>query len=364
MKTTDSDRSPIRRGLALLVAATVLLAAVSAPVTAASGSVGVDTESTDTSTQSGLQAGENRTYNASNDLLVTLTSDSDNTKLEFNRTGEDYVLASNSSGVNTSLATGTYYMNHSVSESALADTEHKIDENVSMSFVGINNTSNSESELTVNTWYLEFGDETSVEYVSDADVDSGDIVDVENESADEIGGFSIPFSGEDNSDIETDERNVTENTTVIVALGNSSVFDDFDAAADGASAGDKLSGLSFTRNVAVLEGDDGTKRAVPVYYKETADDVESGDTYAVMKQVGGTWSIEAHPGDAFDDADKVSVHTIGSAGLSAFFGAYASASLPFSVFSAPGTLMVPLFFASRAEPRDWFRTDAAAETEA
>jgi hypothetical protein len=365
MFTTDSD-SRVRRALTVAIALTVLMAAVTGPTTAASGSVGVDTEATDTSTQSSLQAGENRTYNDSQTLRVTLTSDSEQTKLEFNRTGKSPVLAANSSGINTSLTSGTYYMNHSVSHSALADTEHTINSNVSMSFVGINNTSAANTELTVNTWYLEFDDSTSVEYISNADVDQGDIVTVDNESATEVVGLSLPFTGEDKSDIDTTNRNITDNTTVIVALGNTTVFDDFDAVAEDSSSGDKMSSfLSLSRNVVLIEGTDGTTRAAPVYYQEAPDGVESGDTYAVMKQVGGTWSIEAHPGDSFDDANKVSVRAIGSAGLTTFASNYLAASLPMSLFGgSSGVLMLPLFVASRAEPRDWFRPSNTAETEA
>lgn len=285
---------------------------------------GADTSTTDdTASTTDLAPGENRTYNESQSETVQWISDSNKTQVEVARNGSDYTSYTNGSASvvfwNSTDLDGHY--NATFSHSELADIEHKINENVTVDLVFTNNTSAASPSVGTSQWYLEFGDATTTEVISDSDVASEKIVTLTNKS----GWFTLDA---DNAEVETTERNVTKNTSVVLVMGNSSVASDYDDAASEASSGDKLSSLfSTSRTVVLLTDDEGTTEAVPVYYKSAPSDVASSDTYAVQKRVGGTTALVINPGSEFDKATTLEAHAIGNAGSFTFLRHYALGGL-------------------------------------
>lgn len=349
--TTDTSRLG-----AVLVALTVLMAAATGAVAGDyTAPPSPDQSGTDdTTTTTDLAPGENRTYNESHNETIQWLSDSNSTKVTIARNDSDHTSYANGSAAvvvwNSTDADGHY--NVTFAHTAVADTEHAINSNVTMNVSLVDNASLDEANQSVGyfDWYLEFGNATTTEVIDNSDVSSENIVTVTNESASEVVGLSLPFTGEDNSDIET-ERKVNGSTTdVQVVFSNATVADDFTSVASDASSGDKLSGLfSLERTAVLVQDGDGTTTAVPVYSESAPDSVSEDDTYAVQTTVGGTDALEVNLGSEFDDASSVTVHAVGSAGLGTFAVDYLTQGISNSFGMTLGggafVLGVPLFVA-------------------
>jgi hypothetical protein len=366
-------RNTMQRLLASMLALTVAFAAVTGGGAAAVPTL--DTENTDTTATSPVQPGtvvqdfDASSSNASTVLLQASTGEND-TRVSFvHNASANAVIAENASGafVEADATNGESYHNHTIWHDSLADLERGINDNVTVSIRATNDTTATSPDTGyLGEFYIETDDSATVEYVGADDI--GGLAELDNETATEVLGMEVPFTGNDQSDIETDDRAINDSTEIVIALGDAGVSEDFESVADDVSAEAKLSSfLTFgPRNVVLLEGDD-TTQAVPVFYQEAPDSVDDGDTYAVMDSVGGTQALTINPGSAFDDADEVSAHAVGGAGLTTFFVDYAMAGLPLSlgggvvgVLTAGG---LPLA-AIRTEPRDRFRTSDADEAEA
>lgn len=302
-----------------------------------------DTSTTDdTASTTELTAGENRTFNQTQNETIQWIAPSNETQVTIARNGSDHDSYANGSAAVAfwNATDGDGHYNATVDHSQLLDTEHAIGENVTMNMTFVDNASLDDANQSVGAeqWYLEFDNSTTTEVVTTSDVDAGEIVTVTNESG--FGVFGVSIFGADESEIETERQVNGSNTDVYVAFSDSNVSEDFTDATEGAAAGDKLSALSMSKNVMLVESDDGEMAAVPVYYQEAPDDVSEDDTYAVQQDVGGTEGVAVNLGSEFDDADSVTVTTVGSAGFTTFLTTYVRSSFSnaFGMFMSTGSL--------------------------
>ncbi len=310
----------------------------------------VDTSGTDaTPSLSEVQAGtevqmNNTTGSLTYQVIATNTTTDPVTKVADPSSG--LVAAENASM--TELANGSEgtHFNATIEKSALEDVEHSIGENVTVEWRVWNNSSADTYDVNT-TAYLLFDNSTTVQNIDDSDVEAEDIVTV-TDSVTSVAGYNLTAGplGTTTANVETEDRAVNgSNTDVVIALSNSSAQEMFDEGANEASSGDKLSSLwSGTRTVATVSDGDGNTMAVPVFYEEASDDVDEDQTYAVYKQVGGTWALSVNLGDSFGDAEEVSVNAIGSAGLTTMLGQYLSSSSMSTGFINAGAMlgMVPV----------------------
>lgn len=335
-----TDTPDLKATLSVLMLAVVVvlgtMSGATAPVGAAQPSL--DTSTTDQTTtttdvQGGDTIGANNTFegNSSNETTVQYVADSNNTKVAIEGPNGVQVYANTSANqVSWNATQGDGNFNVTVNHGALDDLERGINQNVTTTWFVTNNTTVSSPDTMNFTVHIESDDSKSVEVVSDADVDAGDIVTVE-ESSYSIAGRNITAGPlwADKSTIETNERSVNGSTTdVVVVLGNTTVAEDFTSVASEASAGASLSSLtSLNRNVLLLTNGDGEQSAVPVYADEAPDSVDSSSTYAVQKTVGGQESLVVNLGDSYEDASSVSVTAVGGAGLFTNMDEYLTASV-------------------------------------
>lgn len=343
--STDDRRAVV---LAVLVVAGMLTAgAAVAPVGATAPTVdtGTTIDSTDQSTnQTEVSSGTNITgftANESNSTVLQYNADSNNTKVTLDGGGTQVYSNTSADLVNWSTADANGNFNVSIQHSALADMERGIDDNVTVTATITNNTSVDSPDTTTFDFYVETDDSKSVVNVDDSDVDDGDIVSVSEDESPL--GFEIRGLYADKSTVETEERNVSgDSTEVIIAFSNSTVSDDFDAAVSDASDEDKLSSFfSGTRTVALMSDGDDNTMAVPVYYESVPDDVDDDQTYAVYKDdIGGETGLVFNLGETFEDSDEVSVTTIGNAGFTTYITKYATSGLGLN--SLLGMVQIPL----------------------
>lgn len=327
--------------LGVLLAALVVVSVFAGPGAGAAGTITVDTETTDTASTSEISSGSNVTEfnaNASNSTTVELESDSNDSKVELFRENGSHIAAVNTTGVvvahNASGAENSY-LNHTFSHDELADVERGIESNVTMTAKMYNNTTNASPATANFTWFIETDNSSTVQNIDDSDVSSGSIVTVVNES----GVFGTSFFGDDETEIETNQRSVNgTDTDVVLVFSNSSVADDFAAAAEGENAGEKLSGFSLTRTVALVSADDGTTVPAPVFVDSVPDDFDTDRTHALyVTNHGGENALVVHAGSEFDNPTSLSVHAIGGAGLTAFADDYTTARLSNMI---PGTITI------------------------
>lgn len=326
--------NPRAAAFAALLAVTVVLGAMSgatAPVGAAAPTI--DTSTTDdTTTVTDVQnedtIGVNNSFEASgsNSTTVQYVADSNNSKVYIEGPDGVQVYENTSADTvnwNTSSMNGNF--NVSVNHGALDDLERGINQNVTTTWYVTNNTSAASPETTNFTVYVESDDSKSVEVISDADVDEGDIASV-TENSYEVLDYNITAGPlwADKSDLETESRDVNGSATdVVVVLGNSSVQEDFTSITEDVSDGAKLSSFtSLNRNVVLVTNSDDETMAVPVYFNDVPDDVEDSSTYVVQKDVGGQESLVLNLGDSYEDADSVSVKAVGGAGLFTYMDEY------------------------------------------
>lgn len=317
-------KSKLSKSLVLVSVLLLTLAAASGGVSGAAGTITVDGKTTDTSTTSEITNSstvDNLNGNASNATVVQLKSDSNNSKVEFNRsTGPGYIVATNASGHNVAhnqSGNENNYLNHTVTHDKLLDIEHSIGQNVTMKAWLYNNTSHSDPATSNFTWFAHFTNETHTELVSDSDVADSDSVTIENVSGwTAIDKDYTKFSYES---VAVDGAN----TTIYVAAANTTVNDDFGQLTSDASSGEKVSGLNplgAAGLVKIADGEDTTAYA-PVFVSSVPDDFEtSGATYVVLGSAGGTDAMEIHLGDKFEDSSEVDItaYTGNGMGFSAF----------------------------------------------
>lgn len=330
-----------------------LTAFAPAPGAATSDHIEVDTETSNTATTTDWQDGDNVTgYNGTADARsanVSLESDSNNTKIDITRENSSAVVFADSDGTNFAHHPGTAnheWLNHTVPYAALGDMERGINDNVSVTVTAYNNTSMAAGDRnTTNfTVFIETDNSSTVQHVSDSDVASENIVTVTNDTGRDIAGFTIPTTPEQESHIHTNARAVNGSSTdVVLALGNASVADHFSVADK--SSGDKLSGFSLTRTVALVHDADGdTTRAVPVFYEQAPSDFDTSQTYAVYTEThGGTPAVVVNLGDDFSDASNVEVEAVGDAGLLTFATDYLGQTLSMSLSGSGLTLSILAF---------------------
>lgn len=322
-----------KRLVALFLVATMLVAAAAGGATATAPTVNDGTIDNAVTTGSEITDGSNVTgfdANESNESVLSYQADSNNSKVELERNGSDTVVYSNSSAdlLNWNNTDNDGIFNVSINHGDLEDLERGINDNVSVDVIMSNNTSVDDPDTLTIEWFVETDNSTHVENVDDADVDDGDDVDVTDDPWDvfgqnvTLGPLGSTFAEADYDDLSVDG----DNTDVVLVFSNGSVADKFDDAAEDASSEDKLSTLfTNTRTAILVAGDDGTTRAVPVYYEEAPDDKdEDEDTYGVYEEggVGGEDGVTIHLGEEFEDADEVDVRAVGSAGTFTMFSNY------------------------------------------
>lgn len=264
--------------LALVFAATMIAAA---PGSTSASVTSVDTSTTDdTSSVSQIQLTTTLTLrgNASDSHIYQVisgnsTSDPE-TEVENNATGRVFVTNASATKITTAAdnSEGSHW-NFTFSEGELKDVEHTLNENVTVTFVAKNNSSTTVRDVET-TIGLNFTDNSTVELVTDSEVDSAELDNKsgsfrqKNESA---GILDIGLGREDQSDIKVEDRSVNgSDSTVVIVFANSSVDDDFTDPASDASAEDKLSTglLTWSQKNVVLLTLDGSTFTVPVFYKE------------------------------------------------------------------------------------------------
>lgn len=307
---------------AVRVAGVLLLAALVVSAAPASGDVlSTDTDSTDhTSSVSQIQAENNLTAvtgisgnNTTHITQVVAENVTENPVMEIEVNGTGYVAHVNASMTNVSTARaseGVHY-NASFQEGHLADIQHGIGENVTVHAAYYNNSSDTTKDHNI-TFYVEYDNSTTTENVNDSDVSNGDIA----TATEEDGIFGTSIRATDESEIETGDRKVDgQQTDVVIVLSNTSVNTDYDSViASDTEAGDALFAMPLSVSSAALEAE---KLPVRVYYKQAPDSVDTtSDTYAVYHEdYGGEPAVVVNLGDSFQDADKVSVRSLGSVGF-------------------------------------------------
>jgi len=314
-----------------------------------------------TSTQSEILDGGNLTNfsaNSSQNTTFQHITDSNDTKVEILANNDSYVAYANSSTAHVANNSTSNTDNHNVTvgHDELADVEHGIGENTTMTYKMYNNTSVSSPDTSNITFYLEWDNQTTVQNVDDSDVDDGDVVSVAEDPF-EVAGTNLTMGplGADNARVETDERSVNgTDTDVVVVLSNSTVNDDFDAAASDASSGDELSGFKLTRTAVVMTVDDEVV-AVPVYQSSTPSGVDdTDDTYALYQDdFGGEDALVINLGaDDFDSPDDVEVDAVGNAGLTTFMTTYTQTAVEnlMGAMGAGASVLVSGLFAVAAVP--------------
>lgn len=341
-----------RKAISSVLAVALALSVISGGAMAAAPTI--DTSTTDdTATTTELQTGStitNFTANGSKATVIQYQADSNESKVTIvhNGTGDQVYANSTPETVFWNNTDNDGHFNVSVNHGELADLERGINDNVTIEVTAFNNTNVSDPANTSFTAYVETDDSYSVEYISDADADS-DAVTIN--TADQFSVFDRNFTlpmAQDNSELDT-TRNVTENTTVVMTLGNSTVADDFTSATDdispfpgggAAESGDRI--LTMTTTV------DG--EAVPVFYEQAPSDLDSNQTYAVYTEDHGGQSallVKNH-----GSTDSVDVTAVGDAGLRQAFGAYGLSLVnPMSLMPVDGlfnALTVDSFEATRA----------------
>ncbi|NHN50038.1 hypothetical protein G9464_20935 [Halostella sp. JP-L12] len=345
-----------RKAISSVLAVALALSVISGGAMAAAPTI--DTSATDdTTTTTELQTGStitNFTANASQATVVQYQADSNESKVEIAHNGTGDLVYANSTPetVMWNSTDNDGHFNVSVNHGELADLERGINDNVTIEVTAYNNTNVSSPDNTSFTAYVETDDSYAVEYVSASDVDAGNIVDLsEGESFGAFGvNVSLPYAhAEDYTDLST-TKNVTENTTVVMALGNGSVAQDFSDSVDdtnplpvagsSAEAGDRI----WTAT-AMVDGE-----AVPVYYEEAPDSANTSDTYAVYTEdLGGSSAVQIMNHGATDSVD---VDLTGGASFSQAFDVYGISLIsPMSLMPVDGlfdALSINNFEATRA----------------
>lgn len=327
-----------RRLYVLLVIAFAFMTATAGMGTAAV--TGTDSETTDTNFESEVQANDvrNVTDNGSVGHQFTVVASNESDSAEYpaldllnNETGDTHIENNSATNVSGPFAAGSYF-NLSVTNGDLKIIEHDRGENVTVTAQFTNNSSTDTVDHEI-TFYLDFKDDRSVEYVNstEADEDDSDVVTYESEEQ-----F---LGGEDNeTTVEFDEeRNVSgDSAQTVIVLGNETVLDDFDSVASDRDSGAKLSNAGFfsntEKNVVLLTAEDGTTYYVPVFKSEAPDEWQDANaTYAVYDEsYAGETAFVINKGEALEDVDTLeTVKVVGAANNGAFinFGGIASESV-------------------------------------
>lgn len=311
-----------RRLYVLLVVASAFMVATAGMGGAAV--TGTDTETTDTSYESEVQANDvrNITDNGSVAHQFTVTASNESDSAEYpaldllnNQTGD--VRVENDSAVNASgpYAAGSYF-NMTVDNGDLKVIEHDQGENVTVTAQFTNNSSTSIVDHEF-TFYLEYDDNRTVQVVNNSEADPDDPADaVTYESEDRF------LLGENNeTTVAYEDQSVNgSDTQMVVVLDNSTLLDDYDEVATDASSGARLSDAGFSvlggadKNVVLVEADD-TTYYVPLFKSEAPDDWGDDSTYAVYDEdYAGETAIRINKGSALEDVDTFdSVEVIGAA---------------------------------------------------
>lgn len=289
----------------------------------------IDTSgSDDTSTSSNVTDGQNMTVvvdgNDTFELQFITGSNNSEFQLENEENGNATVYLNDSlEQVNWNSTDNDAHKNVTWSESNLLDTEHAIDENVTLGARMVNDTTNDSFDIGHATLYAEFGNNSSVQRLTDSDVGDDGIA-TATDDATEFFGVTIDVLSTDESNIETDSRSVDgDNTEVVVVLDNSSVSDDYDQSIDAAES--QWGGLSSTsisdgtplwRAPSTISSDDAEER-VPIFYEEAPDEFDEDDrTYGVYTEdYGGETAVVYHLGDSFEDAEEVDVTADAGVGM-------------------------------------------------
>lgn len=308
-------RQTATRALVLVVVLGMATSAMSGGA-AAGTTPSIDTSTTDaTSTTSEVRDGDvYQNYNGSDNgtqIVQSIVSNYTVPELGVYVNSSGRRTLTNSSMANITAGSEGSHWNGSFGLSSLADVEHGINDNVTVDVVVLNNSTTSvteppqaaEMQVVLNTT-----DARTVQAIDSADVKQGDIV----STLDQSGTFGINALANDLSTVDTNNRAVNNSSTdVVVVLSNGTVSEDF----ANAVASDSASGDALFSMPTVVSSDDGTTVPIRVYNDEAPDSVEDTETYGVYKSVGGEDAIVVNLGDSFEDADQVSVRSVGNAGF-------------------------------------------------
>lgn len=315
------SNSKFKTAIALAFTALLVVSGMQAAM-AAQPSIDTETTNTTSTTELSNESTINMTeVNASDYHRLQYTADSEDSKLKVTLHGDDdeggAVFYSNSTPDTVDSASDTYRINFS--EAELADVPTTLNENVTLDFTIINNTTVSNPDTTTIQVHLKNGQQRSVVYLSDMDVDDGDDIETFDTNR-SIAGYEIPFTAKDYSHVSGLDRDVDgSNTDVTVIFANDSVADDYSSAV----ASDTESGGWIVGQASLL-----SETPVKVYNEKAGDDVESGDSYGVYKNdIGGEDGITYELGDKYEDEDELTVSSYGNQNYDLGMGA-------FSVFNA------------------------------
>lgn len=307
-----------RHTLAVVLTAVMLVAA--APAGAAPSVV---TSSTGVTTfTSELQSGTtiaNFSANSSQETVVAFnaTSTNNETAVELRNNETDrLVLTKNSPEAVTEYSSNKTQFNATINHDSLATLERSVNDNVTMEARVINDTEADDPSTTNVTFYIETDGSATVEYVATSDVGDDGVATLTDEDPPlNISTLSSVGLGEDNAELSVEDRSVDDaNTTVVLAVGDGDVQDQFDdstadtvplfGAGGEAESGDRLWSAPVT-----LAGD-----AVPVFYEEVPDDFDDSEAYAIYTEEYGGTSTPAVVGHLSEDSDASSVDMTAFAG--------------------------------------------------
>lgn len=321
--------SKLTKSLVLITVLMVAFAGGPGGAAGAAGTVSVDSSTTGTSHTSEITNSstvQGIEGNASNSTTVELQSDSNKSKVKFNRSGTGMpTIAINASGVNVAhnaSGNNNNNLNHSVSHDQLLDTEHSPGENVTMKAWLYNNSSHTSPATSNFTWFADFSTATGTEVITDADANSSDFVTVTNESS------WFGWSETDKTRVEKTDVAVP-NDTYYIAAANASAADDLSRSLDAFQSGEKISVAAigaYGPNAFIKVSDSDKTVYVPVYAESAPDSVDtSTDLYAVASstEVGGTSGVAIHNIDEEFDSSTVDITMATGTGTDGWFWGYA-----------------------------------------
>ena len=294
---------------ALLVLGVVMVVTGSMGVVLAAAPT-VDTETTETNTQSDLTDGTTINgfeANGSNETRVEAKFDSDKPKIEFQDPDTNEVLLTlDSDDLNETNSSQNYYGDN-LSHDEFSQFPMAPGENKSITVQFINNTNPSNPDTTNITVYFENSQDRGVVYVGES-LASGNDVEIDSD------GFTVlnrSFFANEYFRIEHTVESGGSNATTTFALANTSVADRVSQSHEDATREEWVSSTLMT-----VDGE-----PVRVYDTTAPDDVANGSsTYAVYRS--STNEIVLHYRDDYSAGDQVDVVLNANKGYIAQFRVY------------------------------------------
>jgi len=307
-----------RTALTLAMTAVVLVGASGVAMAAAPS---VDTEATDTATQSALNDGDTvTTFNASASVNIsTLQASYDSTnpgiKIVDPETGDVIATYTNSSNpdyfTETGSASGNTYYNTTFSEADFAAVPMSASENKSVTLRLINDTTVDDPDVTNVTIFLENTDERAVVTASESFAGA----DVE-ETDPSLLSSVLGAESENTSDVEADGVGVNgSQTTVYVVYHDDTVAEPYETAADNKSAWGGLSSTDYESGDMIGDHIVRVEETPYAIYSDSAPERvldASGATYAVYDTVDGEPAHRIELGDAADGESSLDIETAGN----------------------------------------------------